>query len=494
MAEARVARCRVRGPQASAGRLSALAADALRTAPEPGGRLLLLRRLDLGRAAPRGPGGDPARAALARRAGEALRRAALGAVHGGAPHAGAAGAVWFRDLAEARRLLLLRRARGAPVDAWFWRLAVPGAPRGVDPARAAALALRREAQASGEAEQELARLLHAAAGQGLAPALVRLMTGGESALAPFSRLAPADGAAAEAPAAQPDLAEAQAEAARLLRAAPEAVGAPLRRLLRGEAGSPPPPLWLRRAALLAVAPGLAAAPRRLEALAEALAQPPSPAPPAARPLAARAREAREPLREPKAEAPEDPSGAAPVPAHDAPSASAEASPEAGSSGDAPESAPLPEGEIHSPCAGLLLVVTPLRKAGFSEWLAERPALAAAGFGPAFLLHLAQVQARGAADPLLDCLAAPGLAPAEPGAARAWRRGLDGWLRRRAGRRLQDLAGRGGWLIWSQGRIEARYPAAAADLALRRRGLDADPGWVPWLGRSLRYRFDDEPMA
>ncbi|SFI42761.1 hypothetical protein [Albimonas pacifica] len=492
MAEARAARCRVRGPQGSAGRLTALAADALRTAPDPGGRLLLLRRLDLGLAAPRGAGGDPARAALARRADEALRRAALTAVHGGAPHAGAAGAVWFRDLAEARRLLLLRRARGAPTDAWFWRLAVPGAARGADPAPAAAAALLGEAARSAEAEQELARLLREAAGQGAAPALVALLLAARGGAAETPAAVGAAGP--QAPSAAPTASvEAQAEARRLLDAAPEAVAGPLRRLLRRPPGTSAPPAWLRRAALLAAAPGLAAAPRRLETLAGALTLPAAPRGPERGPRAAPAVGGAGARADPAPPAPPGAPAAAPDRGRPARRTDGEATESDATPSPAPEPAPPPDAEVFSPSAGLLLAATPLRKAGFADWLAGRGDLAAAGFGPAFLWHLARVQARDAADPLLDCLAPWAGAPAaDPGWARAWRRGLDSWLRRRAGRRLHDLAGRGGWLTWTEGRIEARYPAAAADLALRRRGLDADPGWVPWLGRSLRYRFDDAP--
>ncbi|MDF2235413.1 hypothetical protein P2H44_22895 [Albimonas sp. CAU 1670] len=524
MADARVATCRVRGAQGAAGRLAALAADALRTAPEPGGRLLLLRRLDLGLAAARGAGGDPARAALARRAEESLRRAALGAVHGGAPHAGAAGAVWFRDAAEARRLLLLRRAAGAPLSAWFWRLAVPGAARlARDPAPGAAAALLAEAAVSDEAELELARLLRAAPEAGVAVALTRLLlaAAGPAPGAPLAMRGPAGtaGDASHVPV-EDALKEAEAETARLLRAAPEAVERGLRQALRTAAEADgAPPRWLRRAALLALAPGLAAAPRRLEALAEGVATPPGRGEGRARAqgegsgVVAQASLRSAPGASPGAEA------AAPG----ATTREAEAG-RAASRPAEPAALPTPaeeiEAEAFSPSAGLLLALTPLRKAGFAEWLAERPDLARRGFGPAFVLHLAQVHARGASavaggagtasrrpvaprqggaaeprgDPLLDALTPwPPVEAADPAAARAWRQGLDGWLRRRAGRGLHDLAARGGWLLWSDGRIEARFPAAAADLALRRRGLDADPGWVPWLGRSVRYHFRDEPL-
>ncbi len=30
-----------------------------------------------------------------------------------------------------------------------------------------------------------------------------------------------------------------------------------------------------------------------------------------------------------------------------------------------------------------------------------------------------------------------------------------------------------------------------DLRLRRVALDSDPGWVPWLGRVVRFHYDSE---
>jgi hypothetical protein len=38
--------------------------------------------------------------------------------------------------------------------------------------------------------------------------------------------------------------------------------------------------------------------------------------------------------------------------------------------------------------------------------------------------------------------------------------------------------------------ELVWPLAGIDLALRRAGWDQDPGWLPWIGRRLRFRFGD----
>jgi hypothetical protein len=33
-----------------------------------------------------------------------------------------------------------------------------------------------------------------------------------------------------------------------------------------------------------------------------------------------------------------------------------------------------------------------------------------------------------------------------------------------------------------------FDLAAADVRVRRSGLDIDPGWVPWLGRVVRFHY------
>ena len=60
----------------------------------------------------------------------------------------------------------------------------------------------------------------------------------------------------------------------------------------------------------------------------------------------------------------------------------------------------------------------------------------------------------------------------------------------AARRLACLVLRPGVLTVSAWDAELAWPLASVDLALRRAGWDQDPGWLPWLGRSLRWRFGD----
>jgi hypothetical protein len=48
--------------------------------------------------------------------------------------------------------------------------------------------------------------------------------------------------------------------------------------------------------------------------------------------------------------------------------------------------------------------------------------------------------------------------------------------------------RPGRLVREEGAATLVWPLDAADLALRRAGWDIDPGWVPWLGRRIAFRY------
>jgi hypothetical protein len=138
--------------------------DALHTASVPGGdggRMLLVRRLDVGRIVPaRGP------AALALAVERRLREVELHAVHAAADDAGDAPAVWFRDAAEAAALLAVRLAVGSPPEEWFWPAAVPAwtsAP-GIEEGLRAVLRAAAAAPQGPAAVAEVARTLRARGG------------------------------------------------------------------------------------------------------------------------------------------------------------------------------------------------------------------------------------------------------------------------------------------------------------------------------------------
>jgi hypothetical protein len=76
----------------------------------------------------------------------------------------------------------------------------------------------------------------------------------------------------------------------------------------------------------------------------------------------------------------------------------------------------------------------------------------------------------------------------PGALRAGHGGTDpfGDTRDGALARILLRPARLGWTRWS---ADLTWPPASADIALRRAGWDIDPGWLPWIGRGIRFHYD-----
>ena len=56
--------------------------------------------------------------------------------------------------------------------------------------------------------------------------------------------------------------------------------------------------------------------------------------------------------------------------------------------------------------------------------------------------------------------------------------------------LAELVAVPGRLVVDRTHAEVVLALDAVDLAVRRRALDADPGWVPSLGRVIRFHFVD----
>lgn len=56
-------------------------------------------------------------------------------------------------------------------------------------------------------------------------------------------------------------------------------------------------------------------------------------------------------------------------------------------------------------------------------------------------------------------------------------------------RLARLLLRPGRLMLTRWSAELVWPLASAEIALRRAGWDIDPGWLPWIGRVVRFRYD-----
>jgi hypothetical protein len=148
----------------------------------------------------------------------------------------------------------------------------------------------------------------------------------------------------------------------------------------------------------------------------------------------------------------------------------------------------PEGP-KSDAAGLWLVLPSLIRLGFREWLSERPPLLRRDSGRTLFRTLARHYRVARHDPALAVFEELEEVGETPDWAHCWRSGLDGWLRRRAGMPLHRLVWKRGEISMGDEALTVIFPLEAADLRLRRRALDVDPGWVDWLGLAVRYRYE-----
>jgi hypothetical protein len=502
MADVAIGRLRVRGPSGLAARTAFLIEDGCRTAIPDSEKLILVRRLDLGR----GRASRGEQATLLRRAYD---RALLDSRHGGADGAESANCVWFASRAEARRLLLAALLAGREPSAWYWRLAVPEW-RG----RSAEewLGALVEPALRGGGEPDLVEIVTLAVEAGAVEMLVRALAG-SVAVSPGAAPAPkavellssGAGAGSRFAAGAPDSGDAEivrAVARLRARLAPQ-FAARIEDVARRIGPATRASFLLLERLLLASSPSLALSPALLRELVSAyaaeIALPARPTIPKAaeRPAIPPSR-AEAVARDAVAEAPPRPASLAqaePDAARAEEPARAEEAARAEKAAAEPVSPPALAQEQESQAAGLWMVVPSLIRMGFREWLAERPETLSDDPGRTLLRFIARHHRVGERDPAFGPLApADGEEEeAAPEWARLWRFGLDRWLRRRARMPLHDLVWRRGWLRMSEDRLLVRFPPGSADLRLRRRALDVDPGWTDWLGLVVLYTFAERPL-
>jgi hypothetical protein len=474
--------------------------DAMRLA-DTDDRLLLLRRLDLGRVPP-----NASSMQWAMRASERVQAQRTRSVHAMAPGASSADAVWFHSVDEAWMLLLLELAAGRVPTAWFWRLAVQdwnGAPLRVWLPRLIAEALWEPAR-----DAALARTIVRAIAGGALEAIVAALAEAPLpvTLRPAKALAghPIAGRTAKEH-------EIVAQVHRLLaRLDPAVRGGMLRAIADGTAVGPAP-VWLLRSAFVAAAPELLGAPDRSAALCEAaveIARVPSAnrqqpqefsaadAPPQLRVPGADGRR-QAPAPQPTAiEFPRETEAVASVPPAPVTAAGKEARTRAGQHAPAPEHTPATDAskELSSAAAGLFLLIRPLVLMGLPHWLDRDPDLAADGFARGLLCAIGHKYRAPADDPVFAVLdqRSSAILPDQP--LTAWRVGLDRWLRRRARIKLAEVARTRGWISAAHDAITVRFRVEAAELRLWRLALDVDPGWVPFLGLAVRYHYRDTAIG
>lgn len=475
--------------------------DALRCATLPGGdrRVVAVRRLALGRVPH-----DAGTQALGRLVEERLARGDIAWATPDEPPHPHADIIGFAAPLEARVHLARRLAAGVPCDAWYWPQAVPEYRRDLAPREA----LRRIAQA-------LATLAEARVAL---PAWVArvVLAGGAGALRtaidePFGQaLLRAAGIAIPA-ALQPAaaarrraVADAQAaEAGTQPGVQPGAAPRPVAPGHAAAADSPDDgPLWLRVALERAgvASPGTRSTSATATATAIATTHAPAPAS-ASRTPASPARPSREiatPViiapntsHAPVADAPHSPDSPAARPATPAATSPLRQRDTAREAYAAAAGAATLDGDWRpTDCGGLLFLLPVLARCG----LVAHADPDAARIDALRVLQRALHRLRAPPhDPAWDIVA--DLSPLPPAAARDAHaragRELGAarlWLQRHARVGLVTLVRRRAALALTATHIDVRFPLAGANVRLRRLGLDADPGWVPWFGRVIAFQF------
>lgn len=498
-----VSRLRLRASSADHARHAAiLFEDALRTASLPDAErscLVLIRRLNLGRLPARAGAVD-----FARRLEQAAREAASGAVPATSPAANTAQAVCFRDRSEALTLLARRLARRAAADEWFWPAALPGwradldrptqwltllrIAEGLPEFALAAAAVGREALIGGDCSEMMSGLPTGIGAHWLRLAGFQLPTHdwarSQSRVESF---APETGG---------ETAEHRKESKLFTRDSP--LVAPLVRFHQTAKSTDDRVLWLITLAAVAEDP-LRAADASLPARAALWWQ--------------RVQQLRGAV---KVAADADERRTATSGARRAARVASDAGTErASTKGDADSvsthaelglieaaseipSSPAPvvtcelEFTMHG---GLLFLIPVLQRLGLPEFLAERAARLEAGFGAALLLAFGVRVGLCATDPL-----ARALASVDEQDPKSWGFSGDGfdpwitatrrWCRRQARIGLHSLIVRPGRLAATSTHLDLAFALRESDVRVRRAGLDLDPGWVPWLGRVVRFHYED----
>lgn len=507
MSEIVVGNLRYCGDPVAATMVDSLVSDALRTTVHDDGRLVLVRRLALGRF-----GLSQGSRSVSERTEAAWRNLVGHACHGSSSSAASAECVWFHSSAEARTYLMRELAAGRPAFAWFWRLAVPdwhGQPlSGWLQERFTA------AMATGDGTA-LLEMIEASLAANCGTAVSEAIAAVVSLISPATSLPLTTPSTIEI--ALGDLAESESEGVSIatqtaIRRIASTIASRLPsgfRLVLGEVSTRPGGTRLiselARVLLRRYHPEVlldaALAEQAVSILGHLLADP-SPPPHV---QAQRDPVTPEPVEQsalPHAEAKLSPKADRPAAQEQAGGASGQASDLAEHLAFAPQPSPSrpdivhPTFELATRHAGLFLAIPTLVRLGWREWLLQRPELLPLQPGSALLHHIARRHRVPPGDPLWQLLGeveAENQALLEP-LLGLWRRGLDGGLRRYAKLRLHDLVMRPGWVSQTPERLVVRFRLEAIDLALRRRALDSDPGWVDWLGLSLRYEFRDRALT
>jgi hypothetical protein len=140
--------------------------------------------------------------------------------------------------------------------------------------------------------------------------------------------------------------------------------------------------------------------------------------------------------------------------------------------------------------GLFFLVPAMERLGMASWLAEHPLCAEWSIPWLILRAIAARLGTPDDDPVFRCSSEPLEEPPDEvrQEIRHWIRRLQRSLRRTARLGLSSLVFRTGRLVFTETHIDVLFRLDAADIRVRRAGLDIDPGWASWLGRVVHFHY------
>ena len=499
MVERRVRTLRVRAPDEDRARhLGVVVEDALRTATLPGtsgGRLVCIRRLDL-RCVP--AGAAPATVALAVEA--TVHRIAASAVHGDRPDADGASVVYFDDDAQPLLAMARRVAQGHDMSEWFWPIVLRGWSPVASPEATISMLLDRAFDTSAGVVTA-ARLIATLAQLDALDLVLGPLTESRA-----TSLIVASGLAGLNP-------RATSQLEIVLQPTPNAANVLSQWLARwGGRPSDPRAIWLAAMLVIAERPTRAAT-SALEGIVGALLTA----------VAGRLREvqARQDWAAPDQASLDDLNGGVqgeprwwewvrgkrengnqrhPEERSDEGSLSLgslriERDPALTSFAQddrlrAPDTQRWDEPRPTA-FAGFLFLVPLLSRIGIALLLEQRPTLAEGDWPERLLRRIGGRLGVPMHDAILDWLTrdAP-IRPDERLVTATTIRAMRDRARRDAGRPLARLIRRDGIIVVTRTHVDVLMHHSQVDVAIRRAGLDIDPGWVPWLGRVVQFHYVD----
>jgi hypothetical protein len=158
--------------------------------------------------------------------------------------------------------------------------------------------------------------------------------------------------------------------------------------------------------------------------------------------------------------------------------------------DLPLEPPLWQSPRPTAHAGLLFLVPLLTRVGVASLVQDHPDLIERDWPHALLVRLADRLGVSRDDPAIGWIAArtPTIESEDRSITSSAIRDARMRARLDAGRTMRAMIRRPGAIVVTRTHIDVLLRHSQVDVAIRRAGLDLDPGWVPWLGRVVQFHY------